>query len=272
MGDEQPYIKLTLDTDRPIEMSAFVGAFTAIADEFEHFVRTTRPDIDPEATLYVSEVRKGSIEAILLPMAVGALPLIENVNTVAEFVRNFGSALELYLRPRRQLKDTTAAQLENFLDQTRAIAADPDASLEAAAIEIKDGKKSTKAAFKFSSKEARAISENVQQHRRELEQLSSADQKRVLMLFTRTDVGDAKLGKRSGERVVIDSVSKRSLPVIYASAMAEQKIRHEVRDEPDNIYKKGFVVDVNVETRRLRPVAYRITDVHQIVELPDEDD
>jgi hypothetical protein len=254
-------------------MGEFVGAFTAIADEYDAFVRRTRPDIDPEATLFVEQVKQGSIEAILVPMAIGALPFIENANALADFVRNYGFLLRSYAKPGGRVVDATTTQLRNFGDQVAAIANEPGSSLDVAAIEINDGRKSSRAVFKFTSPQARQISQNVEAHKRKIEAGSAAQHERVLMIFTRTDVGDAKLGKRSGERVLISSISRRSLPVIYASQMAEQQIRHEIRDEIDNVYKKGFVVDVNVELRsNQRPAAYRITNVHSIIDLSDDDE
>ena len=85
---------------------------------------------------------------------------------------------------------------------------------------------------------------------RELEAPSDADHKRVLMVFTRTDVGDAAIGKRSGERVVIEELSAKPLALMYASELAEQRLKHEIREAEDNVYKKGFVVDVNVRMVR----------------------
>jgi hypothetical protein len=77
------------------------------------------------------------------------------------------------------------------------------------------------------------------------------------------------VGKRSGEPVQIEDISEKELPLIYASDLAEQRIKHEILEVEDNVFKKGFVVDVNVETRGGRPVAYRATNLHQVIDLPD---
>jgi hypothetical protein len=78
------------------------------------------------------------------------------------------------------------------------------------------------------------------------------------------------MGKRTGERVKIEELSSRDLPLIYASDLAEQRIKHEVREADDNVYKKGFVVDVNVQLVSGKPAAYRITNVHQVIDLPSD--
>jgi hypothetical protein len=36
----------------------------------------------------------------------------------------------------------------------------------------------------------------------------------------------------------------------------------------ENVFKKGFVVDVNVRSIGGRPIAYAVTNVHQIIDLP----
>ena len=89
------------------------------------------------------------------------------------------------------------------------------------------------------------------------------------MVFVQSNIKDTGLGKRTGERAVIESISDKDLPVIYASELAEQRIKHEIREADENVFKRGFVVDVNVEDRNGRPVAYRVTHVHQVIDLPD---
>jgi len=80
-------------------------------------------------------------------------------------------------------------------------------------------------------------------------------------------VKDLALGKRTGEWVQIEEISDKDLPLIYASDLAEQRIKHEIREADENVYKKGFVVDVNVQTKGGRLVAYRITNLHQVIDL-----
>ena len=43
-------------------------------------------------------------------------------------------------------------------------------------------------------------------------------------------------------------------------------------DAEENIYHKGFVVDVNLQTRGGKPVAYAITHVHQVIDLPQDEE
>jgi hypothetical protein len=77
------------------------------------------------------------------------------------------------------------------------------------------------------------------------------------------------VGKPSGEMVKIDEISDRPLALVYGSELAEERIKHEICDADENVYKKRFVVDANVKSMGGRPVAYAVTNLHQVVELPD---
>jgi hypothetical protein len=278
-----PYIRLKLDTSEPIELGEFVGAFTAVAAEYDRFIREERPETDPAATLFVKEVRAGCIEAQLIPWIVGmaggagaigvaVMPFITNANAIAQFVERYGKLLSFYKKKGGKAPEATLTELRDFSDQVAAIANSKNSSLEVAAIEVIDGQKTIKAAFKFDTTEARAIRDHVEEHKRELEQKGDATHQRVLMTFKRSDVDAAKIGKRSGELVRIESVSPRNLPLIYASELAERHIKSEIADGDDNVFKKGFVVDVSAEIRGGKPIAYRVMNVHQVIDLPDDED
>jgi hypothetical protein len=124
----------------------------------------------------------------------------------------------------------------------------------------------------FDTLEARAAQAQIEDQRMMLDTSASADHQRVLMIFKQSNVKDTATGKRTGERVAVEEISPRDLPLIYASDLAEQRIKHEVREADDNVYKKGFIVDVNVQLVGDKPVGYRVTHVHQVIDLPDDVD
>jgi hypothetical protein len=59
------------------------------------------------------------------------------------------------------------------------------------------------------------------------------------------------------------------LTLVYASELAEERIKHEIREAEDNLFKKGFVVDVNIVTKSGKAVAYRVTNLHHLIDPPD---
>jgi hypothetical protein len=90
------------------------------------------------------------------------------------------------------------------------------------------------------------------------------------MLFVQSNIKRPAMEKRTGERVIIEEIAKADRPLIYASELAEQQIKHEMIEADENVYKKGFVVDIYIETKNDRPVAYKVTNLHQVIDLPDD--
>jgi hypothetical protein len=269
-----PYIQLKVEVDQPLELGDFVGAFTALGAEFERYMRAREAEGDSHAKLYVREVRQGSIVADLLPYLAtfgGLADGMQQIMAVEDFVKRYGGRLLAYRRVGGRAEDMTKSALEDFNRQVAAIAHHPKSKLSVAAIEIKNGDHHVRAAFEFDTGEARVIQEQVEIHKYEIEHQTGHLHERVLMTFTRSDVRTTAVGKRSGEQVRIEDISHRSMPIIYASDLAERQIKYEITEAEDNVYKKGFVVDVAVERRQGRVVAYRIMHLHQIIDLPDDD-
>jgi hypothetical protein len=270
---EPPHIVLNLKTKNPIELTDFVSAFTSISNQYEKFIRAHYPDMSSDANFFVREVRAGSIEAELIPWALQGLSavvnVIEQVEIVVKFVQNYGGAPSPYLSGSKS-PEVTRSDLKDFMGAVSAIANDPNGHATLRAVAFEDGKKKIKAAISFDTSEARQAQRQIEDQQVMIEAKESADHQRVLMVFTQSNIKDATMGKRTGERVRVEEISPRDLPLIYASDLAEQRIKHEVREADDNVYKKGFVVDVNVQLVNGKPAAYRITNVHQVIDLPSD--
>jgi hypothetical protein len=236
-------------------------------------VRERHPDLKADTQVFVKEVRSGCIEADMfaslsaLGTIVGAF---DHVLIVEDFVRRWGLRISALAGGKKPDQPKTKAELRDFADAVQAIATDPNASSTLTAAVFEDGERKVKAAFQFSTPEARVARDQIEESKRELDATTRADHERVLMIFTRSDVDPAQTGKRSGEKVRIESISDKPLALIYASSLAEERIKHEIRQH-ESIYYKGFVIDVNVEMRAGKPVAYSVTNVHDVIDLDDDD-
>ena len=271
------FIRLRLSVrDQPIELTEFVSAFTALAAEYERFKRDTHPELQSEATLYVKDIRKGSIEADIISVVSQVLPAallyMENVNTVTGFVDFYGKQLMALVTPGARVKNAGKSELTHFHDQVAAIAAIPNSTIEIASYEKIDGDFQERALFKFNTNQAQEIQFNTLSQLKEIGAKDYEGRERVTMVFSRTDTQDSRPGKKSGDLVVIEAISNRRLGLIYGSDLAEQAIKNEIREATDNVYKKAFVVDVFVETLNGKPFAYRVTHLHQVIPLEFEDE
>lgn len=277
MEGHDPHIIMRLKTRDPIELGDFVAAFIALGNEYERFIKVNRPDLAPEARVYVREVRKGSIEAELVPMALaGAAAMLNSMDQIMileQFVRLYGGRLSAFFQPGGRLPNATKTELVDFMDQVLAVANDPDGMTEIEAVEYRDGERKVRASIQFRTPQAKTARTQILDQRQELQNRSDVDHERVLMRFVRPSIEEVALGKRTGERALIDNVYPRALPVVYASDLAEQRIRHEMRQSHENVFKKLFDVDVNVELRSDgKPMAYRIMTVHTVTDAPEDDE
>ncbi|RXT24156.1 hypothetical protein B5P46_19835 [Rhizobium leguminosarum] len=274
MREQRALLTLTLDTDEPVELGDFIGAFTSLANEFDRFVETEYPGAHSDPKMYVKEVRHGSIEADIFTGVKAIAPIviahIDQIMLLEDFVRRWGERFKAILTggyAKGQLE--SSSELKDWADTAKAIASDPAASHTLKAAYFEDGKKEIRASFIFNASQARTALQNIEDRKKALAKPDHHAHERVLMIFTRSDINDADVGKSSGERVKIEELSDKSLSIMYGSEVAEARIKHEIRDADENVYKKGFVVDVLVKVRSGKPVAYSITNVHDVLDLPD---
>jgi hypothetical protein len=271
MAEEPPHLVLKIEYKQPIEIGDFVGGFLAIESQFDRFVQERFPEQKTHPEVFVKEIRPGSIEADFLPYVGTIVQFMEHVVVVEEFVKLYGARLAKYFTSGGRDESASKSDLTDFMRSVAAIARDPDASSTLEAVTFEDGKKKVRAALRFNTPQARKAVDEIEQHRRELEHGASADHERKLMVFVQSNIKDTQIGKRTGEWVLIEEILERPLPLIYASELAEDRIKYEIREAEDNLYKKGFVVDVNVQLRGGRPIAYRVMNLHQVIDLPDDD-
>ncbi len=269
MVEGKNYIELTLDLKEPAELYDVVRSFTSLARQFDEYVKAEHPNLDGEAKIYVKDIRHGSIIADLVPFI---QPLIQNMDSaliIDGFVRRYGGLLMRYVRGDR-FEAAKKSDLDDFMGQVAAIAKDPDGSLAISSAEFHQTQRTTRARVVFNTNDARRIEAAASMHRKELEAKAYEVYKNVLLVFWQSNLKESELGKRTGEKAIVEEVTKTPLAVVYDSDLAEERIKHETKDGDRNLYKLGFYVDCRVERLNGRPVAYRISEVRDIIELPDE--
>lgn len=268
----QAILTLTISNSQPILLEDFVHAFTSLAEDYRSGVSANDKFISEDAEIYIKEIRSGSIVADLIPIAISVTPLI-----VAEADRLM-LAVEMVERWKNRFKSilngvipegSTKSELKNWMNGVEAIARDPNASAILEAATFSDGRRDIKAAFKFTTADAKKIKSSLGDELQRLEDKKQADFERVLMVFTRADITPSQVGKRSGERVVISEISDKPLALAYGSELAEQRIKHEIRDD-ESIFRKAFNVDVRVQLINKKPAVYSVLNVHEVIDIPEE--
>jgi hypothetical protein len=273
MYDSDPHLILKIDTKQPIELGEFVSTFVALGSQYERFHDLEHPEGRGDAKFYIREVRAGSIIAELVPYAVGIPALgavmagIKHANDLIKFVDNLSDKLKPYFKPHGRTADASKGEVADFLKTVQAVAHDEKGSLSLAVYE--SGQK--RVSFGFTTREAVQAEGNLLEHRAELEATTAADYERVILRFVRPSAEAGKPGQKGGERAIIDKISPYARPLLYASDLAERRMKHELIEAEGNVFRLLFDVDVNVELSATgKPLAYRITAVHAVVD-GDED-
>lgn len=268
----QSQLILKLNTEQPIELSDFVGAFTSIANEFERFIQRHFSGASANPQIYVREIRNGCVEADLITglvtLSAVTIAHMDQIQVLEDFVRRWGRRVSALIKndvPEGELD--TINELNDFLDATKSIASDPLASHRLEAAVFEDGRKQIRAAFQFSAVDARAAQQHIEDRKKSITLMQAVPHLRVLMIYTRTDIHDARINKKSGERVRVPQISERDYSVIYASELVEQEIRQQIRDADENVYKKGFVVDIVVHSVNDNVAAYSVTAFHTVIDV-----
>lgn len=269
MSDQTPFISVKIDTRDPIALNDFVGTFTALGNEYERYIKAHHPDLVPTASVYVRQVKKGSIIAELVGWAMATAPIalnyMDQALIVEDFIQRHGKRLSRYFSGER-VEDASKGELNDFMAQVRGIANDPAGQAEIQAITYEDGKRQVKAAVTFDTDTARRGEETMLSHYNDLQRTTGTDQKHVLLQYVRPNI-EGKTGVRRGERGKIESYHPKSLPIIYASDNARQKIQAEMAEADGNIFNLLFEVDVNVEVKSDgTPRAYRVVEFYQVHE------
>ncbi len=264
------HIEIFIDVEDPIELGDFVTAFTSLANQYRRYMKQAHPDLKDDALIFLREIQPGSIIADLIPSAVSLITTMDQALIVENFVRLYGNRLGQYFKLGGRQEDASKTELKDFMGQVAAIARSKNGRGQIRAVSYEGKKRKVRATIEFNTQTATQATKEIEDHRVELDAISSADYERVLMIFKRSDIGNTAVGVRSGERTIIEEISEDDLAIIYGSELAEERIKDQMRNTEENIYHKGFVVDVNVTTKGGRSVAYNITHVHQIIDLPQD--
>jgi hypothetical protein len=269
MQTEDAFIRVTLDTTRPIELTDFLSVFTSVENQYRRALVADRPELRSEVKIYVTDLRKGSIVADLMPSAMTIFPILNGALTIDKLITRMKEVANIYLSPNSKPDQVSKTEIKDVMDGLVAIANDPNGRIDISSIEVSGGVTNVRAKMSFTAHEARLVVVNMQDHIRLIEHHEDSPHKMVMMKFYQSNLKNADLQSKSGEQVIVEAISSKPRPLVYASEHAKTHIKHEISETEGNIYRKGFYVDLSVEMSDNRIVAYKVTNFHQVIDLTD---
>lgn len=261
-------IVFNLDLDQPVELTDFVSAFAGLGAQFERHIKKSHPDLDGKVKAYVKEVRKGSIEAELIPLAYNTIITVMDHHQIAtKFVKELSRKIGIIREKNSRLEGATKTELTELARIAAAVANDPDGKATISAVNYRKTPKTVEYSMEFDTIDAKQSLETIDAQFSDLTKATDFDHKNKLLTFFQSN---RKESDKSGEKGIIEDLDERPLSIVYASDLAKERIKSEMLDGDKNIYKLGFFVDVNVQMKAGRPVAYRIKSVNDVIEIPDD--
>lgn len=256
-------------------------AFQGLGYEYQSFIKERQP-LSPEkrhkndVKLYITKIENNCILAEFapaLPLLGTIAPILSDVNTVSDFVRNIGALIEWLKAVGKNQNLTTndiphsKKKINNLKDVVKLIAKNEDGNLGVSAIRYEEssGEDSKILEMTFTDKDCREATYGANRALQVLESSNQADHDKVLMYLYQTNLDDPKSVGRTGDKALISSISQKPLSVYIISDVDQQRIRYELDSKEHNPLHTGFVVDVNVEKdRKGQPKIYRVIRIHAV--------
>jgi hypothetical protein len=271
MVNGAPFIELRICLEKPPELLDLVAAFAAVGHQFDEFIATEHRHLRGFARLFVKEIRQGSTIVELVPQIAPLLATMDAVLIVDNFVTRYRALLSTFIggTPPAQVSNTV---VKSYLSVVRLLAKDPKGQLTITSAVYKEQGSDRHIEFHFNTKDAKAAVGLLEA--KVIENQSSVFEpfENVLMVPWQSNRKQPKTGKATGEKAIIESVSKRPLAIKYESDLARERIKYETTEDETNVFKKGFFVDGMVERFKGKPVALRIINVRDVIPLPDDTD
>lgn len=255
-----PRLRIEIKNDAPLELIDLTQALLGIGDEYKRYLRSHPGAGNPsELRLYVEEIRSGSAIIDVVAWAPVMLPLMEHANSVLQFGTYLKLVYDYLLGKSSENPVPDKASYENHASIIEPIAKDNGSQFNICHVE---NLKQVQLFVNMDSTEANAAQNKI---RRDIERLKEpqSDTHYGLMMYWDQARGD--LEAKAGDRGVIESLSGKPVKITFADPHLKQQMLH--TDDP---FGKAFVVDVGVETIEGRPAAYRIVDLHDIIDKPRE--
>lgn len=256
LGMEPDYLDIHIHNESMISLSDLADSMNAMAAEFRDFCNAHERDCNAE--LKVKEIRKGSIELLLISSIPLLVPIAENFNTIVEFgshLKDIFTALSLKTKDRESIPLSTLENVKKIVGPT---AKDSGGRTEFTV----HGNGNTVNIYNFDPAAGRNIAESAQY----VEDVVRLPEKNIYVkqVLHFSQIRDSK--GNVGDRAVIDEFAKTPKKVIYV----DPDFKAAVINSKENIFDFAFIVDVEVCAVAGNVAAYRVLKFHERFKI-DED-
>lgn len=256
---EEYKLRVTICNSKPIELVDLTSSLLSMADEYRRFlISESGPCAAEEIKLYIKDIKSGSIITELFAAAPLILPMVQYGNTLFDFVKNFKAATDYFLGRDSKKPEITTTRLENLNNIFEPIVKDESAQFNIQ--NVFNGE--VKLTINYNSLEANTVQNKIRREREQLKEPTQGIKNQVLMYWYQARK-DTKSDR--GDRAIIEGISHAPVKVIM-----DECIKKDLIGGSDNIFKMGYIVDVEVQTIKGKLAIYKILKVHESIKLDDK--
>lgn len=262
MENNQKILRIHISNSKPVEVSDFTRTMSAFGTMFSCFAQKNgKSKEEANARLYVSKIVEGSIDIHLVELATASmLPFIENTNLVIEFAKHIKSIYDYYISGNGKKPDLSVPELKGAHDMMSVTANDKGSNM---AVQVINGDvdRVIYEGCTFNFIEGNSIQNQSARELKDMKMISDEGDVYSRQLMTIFQV--QKGGNQTGNKGIIDAISDKKMGLVFDS----DELRNKILRSDDNPMKKGYVVDVIVLTASGKPVAYKILNLHDVIDL-----
>lgn len=259
---ENSELRVHITHSKPIEINDFTSSLNSLGRLYSSFVKRSGEALDSrQAKLYVETVQEGSIVILLQDLVLSSIiPFADNINTIFEFVSFIIKVKDYFLlgkgdKPQLSIQDC------NDFNNIFAITAGDNKGITDIGVVDRSNNKYIYTNCTFNYLECNSGQNQMQ---KEIVYLKSEvplnmTYKRVLM---KVEQMRTNMNKDSGNKAIVDCISKKALPVLFQNDSLKNVILKET-----NPAKTAYFVDIEVQTISGKTVAYKVLELHDTVPL-----
>lgn len=262
MGGNQNILRIHISNSKPVEVTDFTKTMSAFGTMFSCFAQKNgKSKEEANSRLYVSKIVEGSIDIHLVELVTASMiPFMENTNLIMEFAKHIKSIYDYYISGNGNKPDLSVPELKGAHDMMSVTANDKGSNM---AVQVINGDvgKVVYEGCSFNFIEGNSIQNQSARELKDMKMISDEGDVYSRQLMTIYQV--QKGGNQAGNKGIIDAISDKKMGLVFDT----DELRDKILRSDDNPMKKGYVVDVVVLTAAGKPAAYKILNLHDVIDL-----
>ena len=119
---------MSLELAKPVEIHDFVATFFGLGVPFERFLRSGYPELEGEVKVFVTDVRKGSMEAVMAISYIypQIITVMDHLLISTDFETHVAKNITAFRSPGGRVKSVNKSELSEIVNPLMATANDPN--------------------------------------------------------------------------------------------------------------------------------------------------